>query len=63
MVGVKRILAGAALLLGVSQVAATATPGTPVYTGVKSFPTEVFKSMYYMPKNQEQEPRPVGTRL
>ena len=40
MVGVKRILAGAALLLGVSQVAATATPGTPVYTGVKSFPTE-----------------------
>lgn len=63
MVGVKRILAGAALLLGVSQVAATATPGTPVYTGVKSFPTEVFKSMYYMPKNQEQEPRPVVTRL
>ncbi|WFD04556.1 hypothetical protein MOBT1_003267 [Malassezia obtusa] len=63
MVAVTRVLASVAILFGASQVAATATPGTPVYTGVKSFPTEVFQGMYYMPKNMEQEPRPRVTRL
>ena len=33
------------------------------YTASKSFPTGLFPSMYYMPKNMEQEPRPVITRL
>lgn len=63
MVGVKRVVACAAIILGASQVSARSSDGSPVYTGVKSFPTEAFKSMYYMPKNMEQEPRPMVTRL
>ncbi|WFD00865.1 hypothetical protein MYAM1_003620 [Malassezia yamatoensis] len=46
-----------------NQVQAKPSAGTPVYTGVKSFPTEVFSGMYYEPKNMEQEPRPKVARL
>ena len=50
-------------LVAVSAVAAVdTTAGNPVYTASKSFPTHLYPSMYYNPKNQEQEPRPVITR-
>ena len=54
-------LAFAAFATSVNAV--NTTSGAPVYTASKSFPTGLFPSMYYMPKNMEQEPRPVITRL
>ena len=56
MVAVTRLLACAAVLVGLVQAGAQPSKGTPVYTGVKSFPTEVFAGMYYTPKSMEQEP-------
>ena len=63
MVAVTRLLACAAVLVGLVQAGAKPSQGTPVYTGVKSFPTEVFAGMYYTPKSMEQEPRPMVSRL
>ena len=54
-------LAFAAFATSVNAV--NTTSGAPVYTASKSFPTGLFPSMYYMPKNMEQEPRPVITRV
>ena len=52
-----------ALVAATAVAAVDTTAGQPVYTASKSFPTNLFPSMYYNPKNQEQEPRPVITRL
>lgn len=58
------VLVSAALVAFAAQGAdaVNTTAGTPVYTASKSFPTHLFPSMYYMPKNMEQVPRPVITR-
>ena len=37
--------------------------GSPVYTASKLFPTDKFYSMYFSPKAQEAEPRPVVTKI
>ncbi|KAL4402920.1 phosphoric diester hydrolase [Malassezia pachydermatis] len=57
-----RWLGVSALVLASGAMAVDTTSGTPVFTGAKAFPTSLFPSMYYMPKNMEQEPRPVITR-
>ena len=44
-------LAFAAFATSVNAV--NTTSGAPVYTASKSFPTGLFPSMYYMPKNME----------
>ncbi|SHO76738.1 Uncharacterized protein MSYG_1076 [Malassezia sympodialis ATCC 42132] len=56
------LLVSAAAVLAGSAAAVDTTSGEPVFTGTKAFPTSLFPSMYYMPKNMEQEPRPVITR-
>ena len=60
MVGLVRL---ALVLSAVAGVCLAREEGTPVYTGVTSFPTEAFASMYYTPKHMEQEPRPMVTRV
>lgn len=60
---VTAVLGAALIAFAPAAFAVETTSGTPVHTGAKAFPTSHFSSMYYMPKNMEQEPRPVIPRL